>query len=73
MNSGVQCVLDDVPAAASPTASPQARRPVEQGTPEYFEAIISTDELGFTLHRDVSIEIYLFVHLSLSLLFSCSL
>lgn len=59
MNSGVSCVLDDVPPdPASPTASPR-RLPSDTDdgdatAPEYFEAIISSDELGFTLHRDVS-------------------
>jgi hypothetical protein len=52
MNNGVQCVLDDVPQdPASPTASPRTKQAT--GDPEYFEVVITSDQLGFTLHRDV--------------------
>jgi hypothetical protein len=52
MNSSVQCVLDDVPQdPASPTASPRTKQAT--GEPEYFEVVITSDQLGFTLHRDV--------------------
>jgi hypothetical protein len=51
MDRGAPCVLDEVPLDP---VSPLAKEDDLQGEPEHFEAIIPSNELGCTLHREVT-------------------